>query len=222
MKRLVVIAAAALLFSCGGSGSDEGEPCDIAESWVNQHAADTTWNSGVIIGDSYVQMVNSVQLEVGSWSGLMDTDLFNAGIGGDKSAWMLDRFHIYLAKQPDYMVIVPSTNDCFDGFSPETVTNIQLMLQQAMDNGIEVFLMLQSFPTVQLYDMDFNCLHIQRQQLQQLALDMGVTTIDLYPVLSPGGYLLDEYSLASVGDFAHPNASGYYEIAHVLGPFIAE
>ena len=169
-------------------------------------------NDVVFLGDSIT--------EGGEWAELFpNITVKNRGIGGDTTTGVLKRLHQITDGEPTALYIKIGTNDLTHG--PDSIdtsyAQYREIVARVQQESPNTRIYLQSLlPRADSYREDIEAFN---SEIEQLAKDMGITYIDLYPgFLDTDGSIADRFS----NDELHLNGAGYLLWQSLLGPYISQ
>jgi lysophospholipase L1-like esterase len=165
----------------------------------------------VFLGDSITQG--------GEWAELFpNLTVKNRGIGGDTTSGVLERLHQVTNGQPSALYINIGTNDLTHGPDQRDTSYLQYkeIIARVQKESPSTRIYLQSLlPRAVYYKAQIEAFN---SEIEQLAIEMGVTYIDLYShFLDHDGSIADEFS----NDELHLNGQGYLLWQSLLGPYLA-
>lgn len=153
-------------------------------------------NAMIWIGDSIVEQA--------WWESLIkEKDLVNRGIGGDNTYGMLHRLPLYLESSPRKIFIFAGINDISANYPVDDIfANFVAMVKMIQEKAPECEIFIQS-PITPNNDV-LAYAYIKNKQdkvqelntrLEQMCKDMGVTWVDIRPVLhNEKGEIKEEYT----------------------------
>lgn len=153
-------------------------------------------NAMIWIGDSIVEQA--------WWESLIkEKNLVNRGIGGDNTYGMLHRLPLYLESSPRKIFIFAGINDISANYPVDDVfANFVAMVKMIQEKAPECEIFIQS-PITPNNDV-LAYAYIKNKQakvqelntrLEQMCKDMGVTWVDIRPVLhNEKGEIKEEYT----------------------------
>lgn len=164
----------------------------------------------------------------GAWEELLGTPrVKNRGISGDNTFGILARMDEVLSSRPAKIFILIGINDIARDTPPEVIlANYRRIIQRILNDSPSTSVYVQSlFPTNNSFDR-FSGHQNKDDQVRavnagiaQLAIEYGLTFIDLYPRFQDAEGRLDSLY---TNDGLHLLGPGYLKWAEILKPFIEE
>ena len=164
----------------------------------------------------------------GNWSELFNNpNIINRGISGDNTFGILNRLGEIVSFQPDKVFLLIGINDLSRETPVEVIlNNYRRIVAQIKQESPETRIYVQSlfptnnefdhFPRAQNKDNEIRAVNIG---IEEIAIEYGVTFIDLYPhFLDEEGKLGKKYT----NDGLHLMGEGYVKWAEILMEFIYE
>lgn len=143
----------------------------------------------------------------------------NRGVNGDTTAGMLSRFaRDVLQENATHVIIMGGTNDaCFKIEASKVISNIQAMVQMALEKGIVPVIGLPIPCNVAGQE---KLLGQYREKMRQYAGEHNIVAIDFHAALVKQGGVRIKTGLHC--DAVHPNAAGYKVMTDVFTEFIRD
>jgi lysophospholipase L1-like esterase len=164
----------------------------------------------------------------GAWEELFQNPrVKNRGISGDNTFGVLARMDEVLSSKPAKIFILIGINDIAKNNPPEVIlANYRKIIQRIIKDSPGTSIYLQSlFPTNDTFNL-FGGHQNKDEQIRavnagiaQLAIEYGLTFIDLYPQFQNDEGKLDTLY---TNDGLHLLGAGYVKWAEILKPFVEE
>jgi lysophospholipase L1-like esterase len=174
-----------------------------------------------------IMLGNSIT-NVGAWEELFQNPrLKNRGISGDNTFGVLARMDEVLSSKPAKIFILIGINDIAINNPPEVIlNNYQKIIERIIKDSPSTSIYVQSlFPTNNAFTR-FGGHQNKDEQIRavnagiaQLAIEYGLTFIDLYPKFQDAEGKLDTLY---TNDGLHLLGPGYVKWAEILRPFVEE
>ncbi len=155
----------------------------------------------------------------GDWNALLSrSDCVNHGIAGDTSAMILNRINHSLNPGARAYVLLAGINDLSRGRpSNEISANLTAIIQRMKQASPDAVIILQSVmpvnENIRAFVFDLEAIPRLNRQLDDLARELKVDFLDMYPVMQDDqGRLKTSYTL----DGLHLSAEGYRVWADLL------
>ena len=142
----------------------------------------------------------------------------NLGIGGDRTAHLLERLEPVVAMKPDKLFLLIGTNDLNVGFTvEETAANLETLIARLRERLPACRIYLQSvMPAKRRLAQRIRALNAR---YREIAAKHGVPFIDLFPVFDDGtGQLRGEHTY----DVLHLSGAGYIAWRDTIAPFVTQ
>lgn len=156
------------------------------------------------------------------WNELMKrSDVINRGIPGDTTFWMLERLDYVTTGKMEKAFILAGINDISKYQLPASIFGrytkiIDYLTARGIKPHVQSVIYLGKLnPKYEVYNVRIKELN---GMLKEYADKNGYAFIDLNPVLSPDGFLKDEYTY----DGTHLTATGYGLWRDILAPYMAD
>ncbi|MEE4177169.1 MAG: GDSL-type esterase/lipase family protein [Bacteroides sp.] len=179
-------------------------------------------------GEGEIIMLGNSITNVGAWEELLQNPrVKNRGISGDNTFGVLARLDEVLSSKPAKIFILIGINDIAQNNSPEVIlSNYRKIIQRIIRDSPSTSIYVQSlFPTNNGFTRftghqnKDDKIRAVNAGIASLAIEFGLTFIDLYPKFQDAEGKLDTLY---TNDGLHLLGAGYVKWAEILKPYVEE